>query len=126
MADGREVDDQRLYLLVVQQVAVTRSDVGVGQVLVNLQRLRLHPLAVLPVESLLCDFADVDLGVEVGGEGLVVVAGIAVYDVQILDFLEVVLGGVCRIDAGHARVEAAAQDGCQSGLFEALAVGPLP
>ena len=92
----------------------------------NLQRLGLHPLAVLPVQSLLRDLADVDLGVEVSGEGLVVVACVAVDDVEVLNLLEMVLGSVCREDTRHARVEAAAEDSRQSGLLEALAVGPLP
>ena len=37
-----------------------------------------------------------------------------------------VLGGVCGEDAGHAGVKAAAEDGAESGLLKALAVGPLP
>ena len=36
------------------------------------------------------------------------------------------LGGVCREDARHARVEAASQDSRQSGLLETLAISPLP
>ncbi len=110
----------------VQQIAVAWADVGIGQVLVNLQRLCLHPLAVLPVESLLGNLADVDLWVEVGGEGLMVVTGIAVDDVQILHLLEVVLGSVCRVDAGDAWVEATSEDGGQTCLLELLAIGPLP
>ena len=37
-----------------------------------------------------------------------------------------VLGSVGREDAGHSRVEAAAEDGRQSCFAEAVAVGPLP
>ena len=55
-----------------------------------------------------------------------VVTGIAVDDVQILHLLKVVLGGVGREDARHARVEATAEDGRQTSLAEAVAVGPLP
>ena len=124
--NGGIVDDQRLNLLVVQQIAVARADIGVGEVFVNLQRLGFHPLSVLPVESFLGNLADVDFGVEVGGKCLVVVAGIAVYDVEILNLLEVMLGSVGGEDAGHTRIEATAQDGCQPGLAEPVAVGPLP
>ena len=74
--DGRIVLDQRLQLLVVEEVGLTYPDVGVGQCLVDLLRLGLYPLA-----SLLRDLADVDLGIEVGSEGLVVVPAVAVYDV---------------------------------------------
>ena len=110
----------------VQQVALPGADVGVGEGLVYLHRLGLDILAVLIVEALLRYLADVYLGIEVGGEGLVVVAGIAVHYVEVVDLLEVVLGGVCGEYAGHARVEAAAQYGAESGLLKALAVGPLP
>ena len=124
--DGRIVDDQRLYLLMVEQVAVAWADVRIGKVFMNLQRLGLHPFAVFPIEALLGDLADVDLGVEVGGEGLVVVAGVAVDDVEILYFLEVMLGGIGRIDRGDTRIETTAEDGCQASLLEAFTVGPLP
>ena len=40
-----------------------------------------------------------------------VVARVAVDNVQILYLLEVVLGSVCRIDAGDTRVESASEDG---------------
>ena len=79
--DSRIIDDKALNLLMVKQIAVTRSNVGIGEVFMNLQWLRLYPLAVLPVESFLGDFADVDFRVEVGGESLVVIAGIAVDNV---------------------------------------------
>ena len=76
--DGWIVDDQRLNFLMVQQIAVTRTNLWISQILVNLQRLCLNPLAILPVESLLSNLTDVDLWVEIGGECLVVVASIAV------------------------------------------------
>ena len=124
--DGGEVDNQRLQLLVVHEVALTRANHGVGEGLVDLQSAGLDPFAVLPVAAFLGDFADVDFGVEVGGECLAVVAGVAVHDVEGVHLAEVVLGGVCSINAAHARVKAAAQDGRQPSLLKALAVSPLP
>ena len=124
--DGREVDDQALYLLVVEQVALLRPDVGVGEGLVYLHRLSLDVFAVLVVEALLRYLADVYLGVEIGGEGLVVVAGIAVHDVKVVNLLEMVLGGIGGEDAGHAWVEAAAQYGAEARFLKALTVCPLP
>ena len=55
-----------------------------------------------------------------------VVAGVAIDDIEVLYFVEVVLGGIGGEDAGHTRVKAAAEDGRQAGLLKALAVGPLP
>ena len=126
LLDGGIVLHQRLQFLVVQQIRLPRPDVGVGEGLVNLQRLGLNPLTVLVVEALLGNLADVDLRVEVRGEGVVVVTGVAVHDVQVVDLVEVMLGGVGRIDATDARVEATAEDGGQACLLEAVLVGPLP
>ena len=92
----------------------------------DLLRLGLAPLAILVVLTLLRDLADVDLGVEVGGEGLVVVAPVAVYDIQVMDLVEVMLGSVGREDARHPWVEATAEDSRQACFLEALLVGPLP
>ena len=110
----------------VHEVAVALSDIRIGEILVHGQRLGLDPLAVLIVEAFLRDLTDIDLRVEVGGEGLVVVAGVAVDDVEVLNLVELVLGSVGSIDAAHTRVEAAAEDRCQAGLTEAVPVGPLP
>ena len=84
------------------------------------------PLSVLEIATLLSDLADVDLGIEVGGEGLVMVAGITVDNVERVELVKVVLGGVGRENTRHAGVEAAAEDGGQAGLAEAVLVGPLP
>ena len=110
----------------MHEVALASTDVGVVELLVNLQRLRLDPLSVLVIESLLCDLADVDLRIEVGSESLVVVSGVAVDDVEILDLVEVVLGGVGRVSLRHTRVEAATEDGGKASLLEALLICPLP
>ena len=54
------------------------------------------------------------------------VAGVAVDDVEVVDLVEVVLGGVGREDGRHARVEAAAEDRREARGLEAVLVGPLP
>ena len=74
----------------------------------DLVRLGHDPLSVLVVTALLGHLADVDLGVEVRGEGHTVVAGIAIDDVEVVDFVEMVLGGIGREDGRNARVETAA------------------
>ena len=117
---------QGFQFFVVHQVGFLGSDMRVVERLVDAERVGFVPLAVFPVFAALGDFADVDFGVEVGGESLAVVAGVAVHDIQVADFIEMVLGGVGGEDAGHARVEAAAEDGGQPGFLEAVVVGPLP
>ena len=124
--DGGEVDDKALNLLVMQEIALAGTDIGIVQGLVNLHRFGLDVLTVLIVKSLLGDFTNVDFGIEVGGECLVMVSGIAVHDVQIVDFIEVVLCGISGKHAGHTGVETASQNGAKASLLEAFTVGPLP
>ena len=125
-AYGGIVLHQALQFFMVHEITLARSDIRIGERLMHAQRVGLYPLAVFIVESLLGDFSDIDFGIEVGGKSLVVVAGVAVNDVEGVNLVEVVLGSIGRIDAAHARVEATSEDGAQSGLLEALFVGPLP
>ncbi len=92
----------------VEEVRFALAYVGVGQRQMYFQRAGGNPFAVLPVASVLGDFTDVYFGVEVGGEGFAVVAGVAVDDVKVLGLAEVVFHGVGSKYAGHTRVESAA------------------
>ena len=82
--------------------------------------------AVLPIKPLLGNLTDVDFGVEVGGKRLVVVARVAVHDVEVVNLLEVVLRRISGEDRGYARVEAAAEQRAETCFLETLAVCPLP
>ena len=124
--DGGVVLHQTLQLLVVQQIAFAWTDVGIGEGLVNLQWFCLNPLTILIVKSLLGNLADINLRVEVRGEGMVVVTSITVHDVEVMDLVEVVLGGIGRIDTRYTWVEATTQDRCETSLFETVLVSPLP
>ena len=74
----------------------------------NGQRFGFEPLSVFVVQAFLGYLAYVDFGIEVGRKGLVVVTGVAVNDVEIVNFVEMVLGSVCRVDATYAWVESTA------------------
>ena len=124
--DGRIIDDERLYLLVMEQITLFGTDAGIGQRLMNLHRLRLDVLAILPVETLLRNLSDVDFGVEVRGKSLVMVACVAVHDVEILNLIKVMFGCVSCEDARHAWVETATQNGAEPSLLKAFAICPLP
>ena len=54
----------------------------------------LDPFAVLDVASLSGDLADIYLGVEVGSEGIAVVAAVAVENVDVVYLVELVLHGI--------------------------------
>ena len=124
--DGWIVDYQRFYLLVVHQIALTRTNLRISERLVNLQRFGLYPLSVLPIESFLGYLTNVDFGVEVGGKCLAMVAGIAINDVEVMYLLEMVLCCSSSVDASHAWVESAAQDCGKASLLKTFAIGPLP
>lgn len=109
----------------IQKIRITRTDVRISQVFVEFQRLGSNPLSVFVITSVLCDFADVDFRIEVGSESLVVISGIAVYDVQVVDFIEMMFCCVCGIYSTYSRVESATQNGSQSGIFKAFLVCPL-
>jgi hypothetical protein len=55
-----------------------------------------------------------------------VVAGVAVDDVEVVDFVEMVLGGIGCEDGRDARVEAAAEDRRKPCGLEPILIGPLP
>lgn len=124
--DACEVFHQALQLFVVEEVRLFWTDFWVVQGLVDAQRVDVHPFAVLPVFAALSDFADIDFWVEVGGECFVVVAGVAVYDIEIVHLVEVMFSSVGGVDGCAARVEAAAEDSAEAGFLEAVLVGPLP
>ena len=55
-----------------------------------------------------------------------VVTGITVDDIQLGHLIEVVLSGVCRVDTTDTRIEAATEDGAETGLLKTLLISPLP
>jgi len=122
----RDVLCQRLDLLVVEQVHILLAHLVEIVLPLDAHGRDLDPVAVLPVAAGGGDFAEVDLGVEVGGESIAVVAAVAVEDVDGVDGVELVLLGVGAVSLGHARVEAAAQQGGEAGFLKLFGVGPLP
>src|SRR5690606_3406914 len=118
---------QGFQLFVVEAVHVVGADaLGAGELHFGGHGGRGDEFAVFPVAAVGGDFADVDLGVEVGGEGVAVVAAVDVDDVEGVDLVEVVLGDPGGEDVGGAGVEAGAEQGHEARLLEALPVGPLP
>ena len=55
-----------------------------------------------------------------------VIACIAIDDVEILNLLEVMLGSIGSEDRGHAWVKTTSEDGSESCLLETLTICPLP
>ena len=110
----------------VKQIRVFGANIGIFHRFVDGHRVDFNPLAVFPVFAALGDFADIDFGIEVGGESFAMVAGIAVHDIQIMDFIEIMFGGVSGINTSYTGVEAATEQGHNAGFFVAVLVSPLP
>ena len=91
-----------------------------------LHRLSLYPFAVFYITALCGDFTDIDLRVEICSEWITVVAVVAVENVYIVYFIEVMLLCICRIYACNAGVKSTAEYCCDTSLFKTLSVCPLP
>ena len=74
-----------------KEVRLAGTDIGICQGLVNLKRTGLNPFAILVVTSLLGNLADVDLGVKVSSKCLMVITGVAVYNIKIVNLVEIML-----------------------------------
>ena len=54
------------------------------------------------------------------------ISGITVYDIQVLDFVKIMLGRISCIDTTDSRIESTTEDSCQAGFLETFMVSPLP
>ena len=135
LAEGHEEADaldigqvlaEGLDLLMMQQVHILLADLIKVVLALDTHGRDLDPLAVLHIAAGGGDLAQVDLGVEVGGECIAVIAAVAVEDVDGVDGVELMLSGVGAVGLGHARVKAAAQQCSQAGVLKLFLVRPLP
>ena len=81
---------------------------------------------MLKVAPPLGDLADIYLWIEVGGKGLSVVASIAVNNIELVNFIKMMLGSPGGEHVGDAGVKARAEQGHNPFFFKAFPVGPLP
>src|SRR5690606_17929792 len=125
--DLGKIFGERLELFVIHQVNFLRA--YLRREIVNAvyrQRLCFMPLSIFPIATLGCYFTDIDLGIEVGREGFAVITGITVDDVQVMNFIEVVLFQISREDVGNARIKTGTQQSHQTGFFKFILIIPLP
>ena len=93
---------QRLDFLVVEQVHVLAADLVEVVLPLDGHGGDFDPVAVLPVGAGRGNLAQVDLGIEVGGERVAVVAAVAVQNVDGVDLVEQVLLGIGAVGLRHA------------------------
>ena len=124
--DVWQVLAQRFNFLVVQQVHILLTDLVKVIFPLDAHGRDLDPLAVFHIAAGGRNFAQVDFGVKVGGEGIAMVAAVAVQDIDGVNGVKLMLGGVSAVSLGNARVKAAAQQGSQAGILKLFLIGPLP
>ena len=110
----------------VDEVGFHRPDFWIIDHCGNAHGIDFDPLAVFPIFAALGDFAQVDLGIEVGRERLAVIACVAVDDVDGVNLVVQLLLRVGAEDIGDAGIKAAAQNRHQALGFELVVIRPLP
>ena len=122
----RDIERQRLNLLMVEQVHVFLTDLREIIHPLDLHGFCLHPVSVFPVGTFRGNLPDIDLRVEICGKRITVVACIAVQNIDIIYLIKVVLQGISRKHARNSRIETASQQSRKTGLLVFFPVGPLP
>ena len=110
----------------IKKIGITWTDIGITEVFVNFQRTGCHPLTILIITSVLSNFADIDFRIKVGSKCFMMISCITVYDIQILDFVEIMFGCIGCVDSTDSRIETTAKNGCQTCFLETVVVSPLP
>ena len=54
------------------------------------------------------------------------IAGVTIHNIEIMNFIEIMLGGISCIYARYTRVEPATEDSRKTGFLETVFVSPLP
>ncbi|OQC34801.1 MAG: hypothetical protein BWX65_00079 [Bacteroidetes bacterium ADurb.Bin057] len=92
----------------------------------NFERLGFYPFSVQKIASFLSDFANIYFGIEIGGKSFMVIARIAIYNIQFMNFVEMVFCCISRKNVCYTRVKTATEYGCQTGFFKTILISPLP
>ena len=92
--DTLDIECERFKLLVVQKVHILLADLLKVVLSLYLHRLGFYPLAVLDITALCGYLTDIYLGVEVCRKRVTVVATVAVENINVIDFIKVMLLGI--------------------------------
>ncbi len=110
----------------IQQVGITRTDIGISQILVVFQWFGGHPFAFFIITSVLSNFADIDFRIKIGSKRFVMVTGITVHNIQVVHLVKMMFCSVGCINTTYSRVEPTTQYSCQSCVFKTFLISPLP
>ena len=106
--DALDIERQRFDLFMVQQVHIFFADLVKVVNPFDFHGFGFYPMAIFPIAAIGADFADVDFRIKIGGEGIAMVAAIAVLNIYVMDFIKVMLLGISGKNTGHTWVKAAA------------------
>ena len=110
----------------MQQVHIPLSDFRKIVHTFDLHGLSFYPSAVLPIAALCSHLPDIDLRIKIRGKRIAVIACVGIENVQVMNFVKMMLLRIGGKHACYPRVKAAAQQRRNPGLFKALPVRPLP
>ena len=102
------------------------TNFGVVECLVNFVWFGFHPFTVFPVFSTLRNLTNIDFGIKISSKSLVMITGITVYNIQVMNFVEMMFGGISSINACHSGVETTTKDRSESCFLEFFFIRPLP
>ena len=71
----------------------------------NFQRTGLHPLTIFIITAILCNLADIDFRIEVGGKCHTMITGVTIYDIQIVDFIKMMFSRISCKDSRNTRIK---------------------
>ena len=71
----------------------------------NFMRFCFNPYTIFPVFTPLSDFADINLRIKVGSKSFMMITGIAIYDIEVLNLVEMMFGSISGVNAGYTWVE---------------------
>ncbi len=124
--NSRHVKRQRFQLLVMQKIHLFGADLRKVINAFDFHRLCFHPVTIFPIAAFCRNFADINFGIKVSRKRIAVIAGIAVQNINIVNFIKLMLESIGRKNAGDAGIKSTAQKSGNSGIFKFFAVGPLP
>ena len=90
----------------VHHVDFFRADIGRKiKYTINAERCSFNPITIFPVAAIGCYFADIDFRIEIGSKGQTVVASVAVDNIQIMNFIEIMFFQIRGINVGYTWIK---------------------
>ena len=123
---GREILYQRLQFLMIKYIRLFRTNVWIINRFVNRHSWNFYPLSIFPITAWLSNLSNIYFRIEISCKSFSVVTRIAIYDIQIMHFIKIVLVGIGCVYLSNAWVKSTTQKCHQSCRFKTFLISPLP